>query len=91
MLAVSYEVWAALEITSLVLMLLCAIFVIFVIIVQPSGQSGLGALGGTNETFYGKNKNKSFESKMKKLTYICLGIIAVFSIMFYLLQLIPVA
>ena len=49
-------------------MVLCALFIILVVLFQPGNSSGVSALGGTTETFLGKNKSKTFEHKMKKLT-----------------------
>ena len=51
-------------------MAICAIFVILVVMFQPGNTSGIGALGGQTETFLGKNKSKTFEHKMKKLTVV---------------------
>ena len=66
----------------LVVMAICAIFVIFVVICQPGNSSGVGALGGQTETFLGKNKNQTFEYKMRKLTVISSIIFAVLCIVF---------
>lgn len=52
----------------LAIMAVCAIFVILVVMFQPGNSSGVGALGGQTETFLSKNKSKTFEHKMKKLT-----------------------
>lgn len=52
------------------IMALCAIFIILVVLFQPGNSSGVSALGGQTETFLGKNKSKTFEHKMKKLTVI---------------------
>ena len=66
----------------LVIMILCAIFVILVVLFQPGNSSGISALGGTTETFLEKNKSKTFEHKMKKLTVISSIILGVLSILF---------
>ncbi len=58
------------KIPALIIMALCAIFIILVVMFQPGNSSGIGALGGTTETFLGKNKSKTFEHRMKKLTVI---------------------
>lgn len=58
------------KIPLLVIMAICALFIIFVVLFQPGNSSGIGALGGTTETFLGKNKSKTFEHRMKKLTVI---------------------
>lgn len=55
---------------ALAVMAICAIFVILVVLFQPGNSSGVGALGGQTETFLGKNKSKTFEHRMRKLTVI---------------------
>ncbi len=71
-----WDVWPTIKIIALVIMSICALFVILVVMFQPGNSSGVGALGGQTETFLTKNKNKTFEYKMKKLTMIS-GIIFV--------------
>ncbi len=66
----------------LVIMAIAAIFVICVVLFQPGNSNGIGALGGTTDTFLTKNKNKTFEHKMKVLTVICGIIFAVLCIVF---------
>ena len=44
----------------LAIMAIAAIFVICVVLFQPGNSNGVGALGGTTETFLGKNKSKNF-------------------------------
>ncbi|MBE5749760.1 MAG: preprotein translocase subunit SecG [Clostridiales bacterium] len=70
------------KIIFLVVMALCAIFIVLVVLFQPGNSSGIGALGGQTETFLGKNKSKTFEHKMKKLTVISSVIFAVLCIAF---------
>ncbi len=83
----SYDWYLALSIVSIVLSVISAIFVIIVVIMQPSSSNGIGAISGHSETFYGKNKSKTLESKMKKLTIIAIAILAVSMIVFFLLPL----
>ena len=66
----------------LVIMVIAALFVILVVLFQPGNSSGVSALGGTTETFLGKNKSKTFESKMKKLTVISGIILTIFCVVF---------
>jgi preprotein translocase subunit SecG len=75
--------------TMIVLMCLAALVAIVLVLMQPSNSSGIDALGGSSETFFGKNKGKSIEAKMKKWTWICLAVLIVLAIVFYVLQ-IPV-
>ena len=65
---------------------LCALFVIVVVLVQPGNSNGISALGNNAETFFNKDKGKTLESKLKRLTYICIAIIAVLMIVYLLLQ-----
>ncbi len=83
----SYVLYFGLSLTMIVLMALAAITAIVLVLLQPSNSSGIDALGGSSETFFGKNKGKSIEAKMKKWTWICLAVLVVFAIAFYVLQL----
>ena len=82
-----YGLWFGLSLTLVILMAAAAVIAIVLILMQPSNSSGIDALGGSSETFFGKNKGKSIEAKMKKWTWICLAVIIVLSIIFYILQL----
>ena len=73
-------------IVLLVLMMLCAIAAIILVLFQPGNSQGIDALGGSSETFFGKNKGRSMESKMKKWTIIVLVILAVLALVFFILQ-----
>ncbi|MBO5927727.1 MAG: preprotein translocase subunit SecG [Clostridia bacterium] len=77
-----WDVWPIIKIIALVIMSICALFVILVVMFQPGNSSGVGALGGQSETFLSKNKNKTFEHKMKKLTIISGIIFVVLCIIF---------
>ena len=74
------------NIVLLVLMLLAAATAIVLILLQPSNSSGIDALGGSSETFFGKNKGKSIEEKMKRWTWICLAVLVGLAILFFILQ-----
>jgi preprotein translocase subunit SecG len=63
-----------------------AIAAIILVMLQPGNSQGIDALGGSSETFYGKNKGKSTEAKLKLWTIICLVVLAVFAIAFFILQ-----
>ena len=82
-----WEIMPILKIIILVVMALCALFIVLVVLIQPGNSSGISALGGTSETFFEKNKGKTFESKMKKLTAVCFIILGVLSVGFYILLL----
>ena len=82
-----YEAFPVIRVILLVIMLLCALFIIAVVMLQPGNSSGVSALGGTTETFLSKNKGKTTESKLKKLTIVCAVIFTVFAIVFCVLTL----
>ena len=65
-----WNIWPTIRVIALIVMAICTIFVILVVMFQPGNTSGIGALGGQTETFLGKNKSKTFEHKMKKLTVV---------------------
>ena len=82
-----FELFPIIKIIMLVIMALCALFIIVVVMVQPSNSSGVSALGGSSETFFSKNKGKTRESKLKKLTAISGIVFAVLAIVFCILLL----
>ncbi len=82
-----FEAFPVIKIILLVIMLLCAIFIICVVLFQPSNSSGVGALGGTTETFLTKNKGKTNESKLKKLTVVAAIVFCVLAVAFAVLTL----
>ncbi len=77
----------AINIALIILMFLSALVAIVLVLLQPSNSSGIDALGGSSETFFGKNKGKSIEAKMKKWTIVCLVVLIVCAITFYILSL----
>ena len=83
-----WNVWHPyLRIITLVIMAICAIFIICVVMFQPGNSSGVGALGGQTETFLGKNKNKTLEYRMRKITIISSIVFGVLCIVFAIVAL----
>ncbi|MBQ2977417.1 MAG: preprotein translocase subunit SecG [Clostridia bacterium] len=58
------------ELVLTILMVLAAIVLITTVLLQSSESDGMGALAGGSETFFGKNKNSTFEGKMAMATKI---------------------
>ncbi len=85
-LLVSYATYKATMIVLIVLMAIAAVAAIILVLLQPANSSGIDALGGSSETYFGKNKGKSIETKMKRWTWICLAVLVVLSIAFYIVQ-----
>ncbi len=84
--AAMYTTYRAISLTLIILMGVAAIAAIVLVMLQPGNSQGIDALGGSSETFYGKNKGKSTEAKLKMWTYICLAVLAVLAILFFILQ-----
>lgn len=59
----------ALQIIFGVLLIISSILIIVVVLMQQSRQAGLsGAIAGGAETFFDKNKSRSVEAKLAKIT-----------------------
>ena len=84
-LLISYTPYMIIGTVLVLCMLVSSIAAIVLVLMQPSNSDGIQAIQGSSETFFGKNKGKSIEEKMKKWTYIALGVLALFSILFFVL------
>ena len=51
-----------------ILLMLSAIVMIVTVLMQSSERTGIGAVSGAAETFFGKNKGRSVEAKLQKVT-----------------------
>lgn len=61
---------AALSIIMQVIYVLIGIALIWVVLLQESKASGIGAIGGAAESYWGKNKARSLEGTFEKYTKI---------------------
>ncbi len=84
---VSTLYWVVL-ITCLVLIFIASVLAIIAVLFQKSNSDGIQGITASSETFFGKNKGRSIESKLKKWSWILLGVIAGLSIVIYIIQLI---
>ena len=64
-----YNLYMGLSVTMIALMFLSALAAIILVLLQPGNSTGINALGGSSETFFGKNKGKSIEARMKKYSF----------------------
>lgn len=53
-----------------ILLLIVCLFLIGVVLFQEGNSQGLGAVGGMAESYWGKNKGRSLEGTLQKLTTI---------------------
>ena len=63
-----------------ILLVLSALVVIVSVLLQSGERTGLGAIAGGAETFFGKNKAKSYEGKLALATKISAGIFIAMSL-----------
>ena len=77
-----YDIYKLISLIAIFLAVIVSVFVIIVVIIQPSNSDGIGAISGHSETFYGKNKSKTLESKLRKLTIVSISVLAVCMIVF---------
>ncbi len=58
-----------LVIAALIVQIILSLILIVVVLFQSGNQQGLsGAIAGGAETFFGKNKGRTMDAKLKKLT-----------------------
>ena len=78
-------------ITCLVLIFVAALVAIFLVLFQKSNSDGIQGITASSETFFGKNRGRSIESKLKKWSWIVLAVIGVLSVVAYVIQLATIA
>ncbi len=78
-----YELYSGLLIALMVLMVVLAIGMIVIVMMQSGNQNNLGAITGAAESFFGKNKAKTMESKFKRWTVIIAAAMLVCSVLFF--------
>ncbi len=76
-----------LNIVLAILLFVSAIFLIIAVLVQSGKDKGTGVItGGSSETYFGRNKNKSKEKKLALITTIVAIIFVILAILVYILQ-----
>lgn len=84
---VPYEISVWLEPTLMILMALIGIALVVCILMQKGTQNNIGALGGSEtDTYAGKNKSKSKDSILRKLTVVFGVLIMIISIVFFIIR-----
>lgn len=58
----------ALRITLMVIYIVVCIALVILVLMQEGKSAGLGAVSGAAETYWGKNKGRSMEGKLVKIT-----------------------
>ena len=70
----------ALRITLTIIFILVSVALSAIVLMQEGKSAGLGVISGAAETYWGKNKGRSIEGKLEKITKIlvvCFMLIAI--------------
>lgn len=67
-------------------LLISALIMTVTVLLQSSERSGIGAVSGAAETFFGKNKAKGMDAKLALITKICAVVFVVLSLVMILLK-----
>ena len=67
------------------LLVLSSLVLIATILLQPGEKAGLGAIAGGAETFFGKNKARSYEGKLALATKISAGVFTMMALILVIL------
>ena len=73
------------RICLVILALLCLALVVLVFMQITGGSETNNVITGNRDSYYSHNKSGSREGRITRLIYICLGVIAVFSIVYFVL------
>ncbi len=61
----------ALRIVLTVIFMIICVAIVVLVLMQEGKSAGLGAISGAAETYWGKNKGRSMEGALVKLTTVC--------------------
>ncbi|MBE6006283.1 MAG: preprotein translocase subunit SecG [Lachnospiraceae bacterium] len=74
---------SVLRIVLTVIMIIVSIIMTVIILMQEGKSQGLGAIAGTNDTYWGKNKGRSAEGMLVRFTT---GMVVLFFVLAILLN-----
>lgn len=61
-----------------IIFILVCIALTVIVLAQEGKEAGLGSLGGMSDTYWSKNKNRSWEGKLAKITkFLAIGFIVI--------------
>ena len=85
--ATAAEVYNGFCIAFIVLLVLASIAMIAIVLLQRGNEgNGISAITGGNDTFFGRHKSRSIDGKFKLATVIVAASMLVFSILFFVFQ-----
>ena len=71
---------AALRVILTIIFIIVCIAIIVLVLLQEGKSAGLGALSGAAESYWGKNKGRSMEGNLDKITKILAALFIVLAI-----------
>lgn len=87
LMATAADVYAGFSIAFMILMVLASIAMIIIVLMQRgNSNNNMSAITGGSDTFFGKNKSRSIDGKFKLATIIVASGMLVFSILFFVFQ-----
>ena len=85
--AITREARGVIANVLIILMTVISIAIIVIVMMQEGETGGVSAIsGGSSDTFYGKNKGRSKEQILKRLTLILGAVMLVISVVFFLIK-----
>jgi len=85
--SIKREAWEVIDAVLIILMTVISIAIVVVVMMQEGESGGMSAIsGGSSDTFYGKNKGRSREQILKRITLILGALMLVISVVFFALK-----
>ena len=85
--AITREARGVIANVLIILMTVISIAIIVIVMMQEGETGGVSAIsGGSSDTFYGKNKGRSKEQILKRLTLILGAVMLVISVVFFIIK-----
>ena len=72
---------SALRITLTIVFIIVSVALSAIVLMQEGKSAGLGVISGAAETYWGKNKGRSIEGKLEKLTKILVVVFMLIAIL----------
>lgn len=67
----------------IVLMVVLSVALVVIVLVQPSNPQGTNVITGQSDTYYSKNKSKTLEGVLRRLTVVLSITLGVLAIVFF--------
>ena len=67
--AIPQEIRNNVQLAFMILMTLAAVAIIVIVLMQKGTNDNVGAISGSSDTYYGKNKGKTTEQRLKIATF----------------------